>query len=603
MDRSYLQAEGHNQENETNMNIKAMNQVFVSVLLSLLASICLAQGKNLADVESTKNSEIINGTSGSTSTYPWMVFLADSDGNQFCGASLISPTWVLTAGHCFLNVAGNAIDIPTGAMSTIVLNSDTTIPLAAGAIVGQIGQIIVHPSYMPDQDTSPNRDDFDIALVELTAAVNLQPVQLLSGDAPAVPAETMALVMGWGTTAVDADNMSINPSTTLLTANQNIVGNEACNTVYGGSITGNMICAGGVTATDTTDTCQGDSGGPLTIAKGNSYVQVGLSSFGGTDTGAVCGDPNAPGVYSNVSALASFIAQHVPDATFTTLEEGNAAPVLTTSITGTTVTISWSAFAGASGYNLFYAPFPAQSPVANVNVGATSTLSAALPAGSSFYVAIQPYTPAGPASVFSNVTTFSIPQQAASFGAKMVTVAEVETACAGIFDTSPTEQPLTFTVDGTRAIFRGLIDSSTPQRVTDLINNNPEVKTIIMAYGPGSDDDDANLVASKLIYDAGFATCVPDNGEVASGATDFFMSGVVRRLGSSTFVGVHSWAGEETEGADLPRTDPEHQKYLDFYTSINVNPDFYWFTLEAAPSSGMHDMTSAERVTWAIERP
>ena len=589
------------------MKSRISNKILASVLLSMLAHLVMAQGKNPIGVETSGRSEIINGAVGSTSTYPWIVHLADFEGTQFCGASLISPTWVLTAAHCFLNVDGDAVDIPRGATSTIVLNSDTAridiSSLATDVIVAQIGQIIVHPSYQPDIATSPNYNDFDIALVELTAAVNLQPVKLLSGDAPAVPAETMALVMGWGATEVDADNMSIKPSTTLLTANQKIVSNETCSSIYGGDITDNMICAGGVTATDTTDTCQGDSGGPLTIAKGNSFVQVGLVSFGGTETGPTCGDPNSPGVYASVAALSNFIAQHATGATFTTLEEDNAAPILTTSISGTTVTISWTAFAGASGYNLFYAPFPAQAPVASLDLGATNTISASLPPGSAFYVAVQPYTASGPTAVFSNVATFSVPLQAASFGAKMVTVAEVETSCSGVFDTSSTEQSLTLTVDGTRAIFRGLIDSSAAQKVSNLINNNPEVKTIIMAYGPGSDDDDANLVASKLIYDAGFATCVPDNGSIASGATDFFMSGVVRRLGNNTFLGVHSWAGGDVEGADLPRSDPEHQKYLDFYTSIDVNPDFYWFTLGAASSSNMHNMTSAERVTWTIQRP
>ena len=124
-----------------------------------------------------------------------------------------------------------------------------------------------------------------------------------------------------------------------------------------------------------------------------------------------------------------------------------------------------------------------------------------------------------------------------------------------------------------------------------------------MAYGPGSDDDEANLVASKMIYDAGFVTCVPDNGGVASGATDFFKSGVVRSLGNNTCLVVHSWAGYDFEGADLPRSDSEHQPYLEFSTSIDVNPDFYWFTLEAASSSNTHNLTSAERGTWAIQRP
>lgn len=586
------------------MNSKLLKLTLTAMCFNLLSTLAYAQVKNTAGVETSEASEIINGTAGSTATYPWMVFLRTASGDQFCGGSLISPTWILSAGHCFLNLAGDQIDIPGSANSTVVLNSDSSTTLDANAIVGQIGQIIVHPSYMPDRATSPNSDDFDIALIELTAAVDLQSVQLLSGDAPKVPADTMARIMGWGTTGIDPDNdqESINPSPILLTATQKIVSNDACADVYGGSITGNMICAGGVTATDTTDTCQGDSGGPLTVAKGNSYVQVGLSSFGGAG-GPTCGDPAAPGVYADVSALSSFIQQHVPDASFTTLEEANVAPVLTTAVNGTTVTISWTAFAGASGYNLFYAPFPAQAPIASLDIGAQTSVSAPLPAGSAFYVAVQPYTPQGPSSVFSNVATFTIPQAPASFGAKMVTVAEVETACAGTFDTSSAESPLTLTVDGTRAIFRGLIDSSTPQKVRDLINNNPEVKTIVMANGPGSDDDDANLEASKLIYEAGFATCVPDNGEVSSGATDFFLAGVVRRLGANSFVGVHSWSSDNQEGASLPRSDPEHQSYLDYYTSIGVNPDFYWFTLEAAPSAGMHNMTSAERVTWAIERP
>ena len=348
---------------------------------------------------------------------------------------------MLAAGHFFLNFDGDAIDIPAAPMSTIILNSDTTnsdtSALATDATVPQIGQIIVHPSYRPDGATSPNKDDFDIALVELTAAVNLQPVQLLSGDAPAVPAETMALVMGWRTTEVDADNVSVEPPTTLLPANQKIVSNEACSIVYGGYITGKLICAKGVTATDTTDTCQGDSAGPLTIANGNCHVQAGLSSFGGTETRPTCGDPNAPRVYASVAALSNFTAQNATDATFTTLKEENAAPVLTTSISGTTVTISWSAFAGACGCNLFCAPFPAQAPVASLDLGATDTISASLPSGSAFYLAVQPYTASGPTEFFSNVATFSVPLQAASFGARMVTVAGVEACSSGVFDTSP----------------------------------------------------------------------------------------------------------------------------------------------------------------------
>jgi len=185
-----------------------------------------------------------------------------------------------------------------------------------------------------------------------------------------------------------------------------------------------------------------------------------------------------------------------------------------------------------------------------------------------------------------------------------ISVADVEADCSGSFDTSATEQSLELIVDGTRAIFRGVIDGTTPAKVTKLITNNPEVRTIVLAYGPGSDDDEANIRAARAVHNAGLATCVPDDGEIASGAVDFFLAGKIRRLGENTFVGVHSWAdGNGTEGSALARTHPDHKLFLDFYTAIGVSEDFYWFTLEAAPAAEIHNMTQAERETHGMQKP
>lgn len=552
-------------------------------------------------------SAIINGSAASTSTYPWMGFLANEDG-QFCGASLISPTWVLTAAHCFLNSTDDAIDLATGAQANVVLNSDTASPFATGAINAAIGQIQVHPNYQPDAATSPNKDDFDIALVELTEAVSLQPVQLLSSNSAALAAGTQARILGWGTTAVGEEG-GINASNQLLTALQQIVSESDCSTIYGGAITGNMICAGGLTADDTTDTCQGDSGGPLVVPTATGFVQVGLSSFGGTDTGPACGDPNAPGVYARVSALNSFIQQHVSDASFTSVASGGGgteppAPTNSTvsvAVNGTSVAITWTEATDATGYTLYYAPYPSQAPISSLDMGSQLNITGELPVGSAFYVAIQPYNASGSLPL-SNIEVLQVTSATGSSNSAMLTIAEVDAACSGPIDTSPTEQPLTLQVDGTRAIFRGVIDSSTPAKVQSLIDNNPEVRVIILAYGPGSDDDNANLQAARLVNKAGLGTCVPENGEIYSGAVDFYLAGVVRRLADSAIVGVHSWAtGDNIEGSALPMNDPQHQPYLDFYAEVGVPADFYWFTLQAAPAAGMYNMTVEDKVTYKME--
>jgi len=282
---------------------------------------------------------------------------------------------------------------------------------------GAIGEIIVHPNYNPDFDTSPNSNDFDIALVRMTAAVSLQPVSLLAGGTPAIAAGTQALILGWGSTALDSEGESIDSSNVLLMANQQIVSNSACSAIYIDLVTENMICAGGVSTTDTSDTCQGDSGGPLTVASGNNFVQVGIVSFGGTETGPGCGDPEAPGVYASVAALADFIAQNATDATFTTLdatgdttvETGLGAAQIFTSVTGTTVTLSWTTVPGATGYILYYAPlFPVQAPSGNVDLGGMTSIEAEVPVGSAFYVAIQAYDDSGISDVFSNIAVFFV---------------------------------------------------------------------------------------------------------------------------------------------------------------------------------------------------
>lgn len=257
-----------------------------------------------------QQSRIINGKPASTATYPWLASLfitseSDSEMGGGCGGSLIASRWVLTAAHCFLNEAGDQVSAGVASRTQVTLGSSNIANLASSASVVDAVRVIVHPSYNPNEDTSGNTHDFDIALVELAEAVNITPVKLFTGS---VPANVPAIVAGWGATVGDGSESSDDLlATQLLTVSE-----AACSSAHEGFITNNMFCAGGYTDTDTSDTCQGDSGGPLFVMLEQGALQLGITSFGGSET-SNCGTPGSPGVYARISQLISFVDQHVPD--------------------------------------------------------------------------------------------------------------------------------------------------------------------------------------------------------------------------------------------------------------------------------------------------
>ena len=281
-----------------------MNTLIKAGLLALSATFAVT----FAYAEKTR---IINGKSANITSYPWLASLfvgsaSDPDQGGGCGGSLISSRWVLTAAHCFLNEAGDAIATGTAARTTVTFNTtNINENISSKAIVANVSQVIVHPSYNPNTKTSANSNDFDIALVELSAPVNITPVRLFIGT---VPTNVPVIVAGWGATVGDGSKTSDDLlATQLLTSKA-----TACSNAHGSLITSNMFCAGGYTATDTSDTCQGDSGGPLFMRLNQGALQLGITSFGGSDS-AGCGTPGSPGVYANIAQLYGFISSHVSD--------------------------------------------------------------------------------------------------------------------------------------------------------------------------------------------------------------------------------------------------------------------------------------------------
>ena len=155
-------------------------------------------------------------------------------------------------------------------------------------------------------------------------------------------------------------------------------------------------------------------------------------------------------------------------------------------------------------------------------------------------------------------------------------------------------QSLQFEIAGNTAIMTGDLTSSSPDVVARLLEDNPQLEWIELLDCPGSTDDASAYVAARMIRNAGINTRVPADGDIASGAVDFFIAGVQRDVLAGGKVGVHSWSDGAIEGSEVSAGDPEHDLYLEFYAEMGIASDFYWFTLNAAPSDGLHYMTRDE---------
>ena len=163
----------------------------------------------------------------------------------------------------------------------------------------------------------------------------------------------------------------------------------------------------------------------------------------------------------------------------------------------------------------------------------------------------------------------------------------------------------TFEIEGEKAFMYGVIDHTTPGVVQALVDEHPEVTRIVMMDVPGSDDDPANLEASRLVREHGLETVVPSNGVIASGGVDFFTAGKFRVVEPCGKLGVHSWDEDGPDGGiilgnEVPRDHEIHTMFLDFYREMGIPEDFYWFTLEAAPPQRIHWMSDEEIVVFGL---
>ncbi|EAT34029.1 AAEL013712-PA [Aedes aegypti] len=223
---------------------------------------------------------IVGGFEVPVEEVPFQVSLSGVGSSHFCGGSLLSERWVMTAGHCAASGQTN-LQVRIGSSQH-----------ASGGQLIKVKKVNRHPKY--DEVTT----DYDFALLELEETVTFSdscaPVKLPQKDAP-VNEGTCLQVSGWGNTQNPSESSEV-----LRAAYVPAVSQKECHKAYlsFGGVTDRMVCAGFKEGGK--DSCQGDSGGPLV----HDNTLVGVVSWG-----YGCAQAGYPGVYARVASVRDWVKE------------------------------------------------------------------------------------------------------------------------------------------------------------------------------------------------------------------------------------------------------------------------------------------------------
>ncbi|XP_063041489.1 trypsin-like [Engraulis encrasicolus] len=223
----------------------------------------------------SEDEKIVGGYECSRHSVPYQASLSDGY-FHFCGGSLISSQWVVSAAHCYKS----RILVRLGEHS-FQANEGTEQHIYSS-------KVIKHPNY-----NNANLDN-DIMLIKLSQPARLNSyVQTVSLPSRCPVADEPCMVSGWGNTVTGGGTVMPDRMQCL---NQPMIDDRICKNAYPHLMTENMLCSGFMHGG--ASSCQGDSGGPLVC---------GGQLQGVVSWGYECAMKGHPSVYARVCRYNSWI--------------------------------------------------------------------------------------------------------------------------------------------------------------------------------------------------------------------------------------------------------------------------------------------------------